>query len=163
MGKVLSRFTNGFPGSVTRDRDAVIVALKNVGTNAIKPGDPVFMYNSVTPGGVRGFIAGTTTENEFVGFAVRVQDKSPVLADSSESQWDAGDVVDVLVRGCTAIPCGTSGAKIGNPVYIRKNDSVIVTSAGTEGTTVLLPDVYIREPRDSAYNVEVVITKRHLQ
>ena len=163
MGKVLSRFSNGFPGAVSRQKDDVIVALKNVGQTAIRFGDPVFLHNGVNPGGVRGFISGTTTGDEFVGFAVRVQDKSPVLADSSESQWDAGDVVDVLVRGCTAIPCGTSGAKIGNPVYIRKNDSVIVTSAGTEGTTVLLPDVYIREPRDSAYNVEVVITKRHLQ
>ena len=71
--------------------------------------------------------------------------------------------MDVLVQGCTAVPCGTSSAKIGQQVYIRKSDSVIVTSAGAEGTTVPLPDTYIREPRDSAANVEVVITKRHLQ
>ena len=48
MGKVLSKFTNGFPGTVTRENDYVIVALKNVGQTVIKPGDPVFLYSGVT-------------------------------------------------------------------------------------------------------------------
>lgn len=163
MGKVLSKFNNGFPGAVSRVKDDVIVSLKNAGQAPIKFGDPVFLYNSVTPGGVRGFIAGTTTENEFVGFAVRVPDKSPEVFSGNAGEFSVGDPVDVLVRGCTVVPCGTAAAKIGNPVYIRKNDSVIVTNAGAEGTTVPLPDTHIREPRDSAGNVEIVITKRHLQ
>ena len=163
MGKVLSRFSNGFPGAVSRQKDDVIVALKNVGQTAIRFGDPVFLHNGVNPGGVRGFISGTTTGDEFVGFAVRVPDKTPDTYISDTGEFGTGEVVDVLVRGCTVVPCGTSGAKIGNPVYIRKSDSVIVTSAGAEGTTVPLLDTYIREPRDSAYNVEIVITKRHLQ
>ncbi len=163
MGKVLSKFTNGFPGTVTRENDYVIVALKNVGQTVIKPGDPVFLYNGVTPGGVRGFIANTTTENDFVGIAVRNPSKTQAIEGQSESEYKVGEVVDVLVQGCTCVPCGTSSAKIGNQVYIRKSDSVLVTSAGSEGTTVPLPDTYIREPRDSASNVEIVITKRHLQ
>ncbi len=163
MGKVLSRFTNGFPGAVSRNKDDVVVALKNVGQTSIRFGDPVFLYNTVTPGGVRGFIAGTTTENDFVGFAVRVPDKTPELAGGDAGEFRPGDVADVLVRGSTVVPCGSSSAKIGSPVYIRKSDSAIVTSAGTEGSTVPLPDVYIREPRDSACNVEIVITRRHLQ
>ena len=163
MGKVLSKFTNGFPGTVTRSKDDVIVALKNVGQASIRCGDPVFLYNGVNPGGVRGFIANTTTENDFVGIAVRVPDKTPEVFNSDAGEFGVGEVVDVLVRGCTVVPCGTSSAKIGNQVYIRKSDSALVTSAGSEGTTVPLPDTYIREPRDSASNVEIVITRRHLQ
>ena len=163
MGKVLPRFTNGFPGAVTRENDYVIVALKNVGQTDINFGDPVFLHNTVNPGGVRGFINGTTTEAEFVGFAVRVPDKTPSTHGSDLGVWKPGDVVDVLVQGCTVVPCATSSAKIGQQVYIRKTDSAIVTSAGTEGSTVPIPDTYIRELRDSALNCEIVVTKRHLQ
>ena len=162
MGKVLSRFTNGWAGSVSRQKDDVIVALKNVGQTAIKPGDPVFLYNGVTPAGVRGFISGTTTENEFVGFAVRVPDKTPETWGLDESEWKTGDVVDVLVRGSTVVCCGTANAKPGNPVYIRKVDAVIVTNPGSEGTTVPVPDTYIRTYRDGSGNAEIVVSRRHM-
>lgn len=162
MGKVLSRYTNGWAGAVSRQKDDVIVALKNVGQTAIKPGDPVFLYNGVSPAGVRGFISGTTTENEFAGFAVRVPDKTPETWGLEESEWESGDVVDVLVRGSTVVYCGTSSAKPGNPIYIRKSDSVIVTNPGSEGTTIPVPDTYIRTPRDGNYNAEIVISERHM-
>ncbi len=165
MGKVLSKFTNGYPGAVSRSKDDVIVSLKNAGNSPIQFGAPVFLYNSVTPGGVRGFISGTTTDADFVGFAVRVPDKTSETwgNGTNAGQWNPGDPVDVLVRGSMAVACGTSSAKMGQQVYVRKDDAVLVTSAGAEGTTVILPDTYIREPRDSAGNVEIVITKRHLQ
>ena len=163
MGKVLSKFTNGCPGAVSRSKDDVIVALKNVGSASIHFGEPVFLKNSVTPGGVQGFIANTTTGDDFVGFAVRVADKTPELFGDDAGEWKPGEVADVLVRGCLVVACGTGSARIGNPVYVRKDDSALVTNPGTEGTTVLLPDVYIREPRDSAYNAEIVVTRRHLQ
>ncbi len=162
MGKVLSKFNNGCPGTASRSNDEIIVSMKNAGAVPIKPGDPVFLYNSVTPAGVRGFISGTTTENEFVGFAVRVPDKTPETAASSENQWNLGDPVDVLVRGNIVIACGTSSAKVGQPVYVRKSDSVLVTSAGAEGATVPLPDTFIRTPRDSAGCCELTVTRRHL-
>ena len=165
MGKVLSRFNNGWPGTVSRAKDDVIVSLKNVGQTNIKYGEPVFLYNSVTPGGVRGFISGTTTENDFVGFAVRTPDKTPETWGSWEdaAEIKPGELVDVLVRGSVVIQCGTSSAKIGNPLYIRKADAALVTNPGTEGTTIPIPDTYIRTQRDSAYNCEIVITRRHLQ
>ena len=162
MGKVLSRFINGWPGSVSRDKDAVIVALKNVGSADIKPGDPVFLKNTVTPGGVQGFISGTTTDAEFVGFAVRVPDKTPETASGNTSVWHTGDVVDVLVRGQIVITVATSNAKMGQQVYIRKSDSALVTAAGTEGSTVIVPGMFITTPRDSAGCCEAVITERHL-
>ncbi len=164
MGKVLAKFNNGWPGTASRSNDDVIVSLKNAGSAAIQPGAPVFLYNSVTPAGVRGFISGTTTDADFVGFAVRVPDKT---ADtwgngSNTAPWNPGDPVDVLVRGSMAVSCGTSSAKMGQQVYIRKDDAVLVTNAGAEGTTVILPDTYIRTPRDSAGCCELTVTKRHL-
>ncbi len=164
MGKVLSRFTNGWVGAPSRSNDEVIVSLKNVGQAAIKPGDPVFLYNGVSPAGVRGFISGTTTENEFVGFAVRVPDKTPETWGNyqDESVWNTGDVVDVLVRGSVVVYCGTSSAKLGNQVYIRKSDSILVTNPGSEGTTIPVPDTYIRTSRDGNYNAEITVMKRHL-
>ena len=163
MGKVLSRFINGWPGAVSRVKDDVIISMKNVGVAAVKPGDPVFLKNSVTPGGVQGFISGTTTENEFIGFAVRVPDKTPDTFAGDTAEWQTGEAVDILVRGSLVIACGTSGAKIGQQVYIRKSDSVLVTAAGTEGSTVPVPDTFIRTVRDSAGNCEIVVTKRHIQ
>ena len=139
--------------------------IKNIGAAAIGFGAPVFLNNSVTPAGVRGFISGTTTENEFVGFAVRVPDKIPEVWGNGHDagEYKAGELVDILVRGATVVPCGTSLAKIGQQLYVRKSDSVLVTSAGAEGSTVPLPDTYVRAPRDSASNVEIVVTKRHIQ
>jgi len=165
MGKVLSRFLNGFPGTVSRQKDDVIVALKNVGSDPIKPGQPVFLKNTVTPGGVQGFISGTTTDAEFVGFAVRVPDKTPEIWGNSQdtAEWKNGEIVEVLVRGSCVVTCATSSAKIGQQLYIRKSDSALVTAAGVEGSTVILPDTFVREPRDSAGTVEIVITKRHMQ
>ena len=163
MGKVLSRFINGWPGAVSRVKDDVIVSMKNVGAAAIHPGDPVFLKNTVTPGGVQGFISGTTTENEFVGFAVRVPDKTPDSSAGNTAEWQTGDTVDVLVRGSVVITCATSNAKIGQQVYIRKSDSALVTAAGTEGSTIPVPDTFIRTPRDSAGSCEAVVTKRHIQ
>ena len=164
MGKVLSKFSNGWAGSVSRQKDDVIVAVKNVGQTAVKPGEPVFLYNGVTPAGVRGFISGTTTDAEFAGFAVRVPDKTPETWGDSQNiaEWKPGDVMDILVRGSTVVYCGTAGAKAGNPVYIRKSDAVIVTNPGSEGTTVQIPDTYVRAPRDAYSNAEIVVAERHI-
>lgn len=163
MGKVLSKFTNGWPGAVSRSKDDVIIAMKNVGASSIRPGDPVFLKNTVTPGGVQGFISGTTTENEFVGFAVRVPDKSPELFGSNTSEWKSGDVVDILVRGSLTVSTDSAAPKVGQPLYIRKSDSALVTAAGAEGTTVPVPDTYVRTPLDTASRIEITVTKRHLQ
>ena len=168
MGKVLSKFTNGWPGTVSRVKDDVIVSLKNVGQTAINFGDPVFLYNGVTPGGVRGFISGTTTENDFVGFAVRVPDKTPDSYGSgqegadSTGAWAPGDTADILVRGSTAVPIQTANAKIGDKVYIRLSDQRLVTAAGESGTTAELPNVTVRGSRDSRGFCEVTVTKRNV-
>ena len=174
MGKVLSRFSNGFPGAVSRQKDDVIVALKNVGQTAIRFGDPVFLHNGVNPGGVRGFISGTTTGDEFVGFAVRVPDKTPAtypttqdmstgLNQNQQSVWKPGEVIEVLVRGCIAVKA-FAGFSAGGKVYIRKSDGMLVSSAGSEGSTIWLENVRIKRPQlGSGSSSEVVVTTRNIQ
>ncbi len=160
MGKVLSQFTRGFAGGVTRAFDNVIVSIKNVSADAIPFGAPVFLKTS-SPQGVQGFISGTTTEDTFVGFACRVADKTPPAADSSLGRFEPGEPVDILVRGSMCVPCASAAAKIGDRLYIRKSDSALVNSAGAEGTTVPVPNTTIRGIRDTESRVEIVITKRN--
>ena len=160
MGKVLSRFSRGFPGAVTRAHDNVIVSVKNVGAEAIPFGAPVFAKTS-SPQGVIGFVSGTTTEDTFAGFACRVADKTPPAADSSEGRFEPGEPVDVLVRGSMCVPCASASAKFGDRLYIRKSDGKLVNVPGSEGSTVPVPNTTIRGNRDADTRVEIVITKRN--
>ena len=168
MGKVLSDFKRGWPGAVSRSKDDVILSLKNGDQNAIAFGAPVFLKAS--SGSVVNFSSGTTTADQFVGFAVRVPDKTPdaypsVLGagvDSDRGKFNTGDPVDVLARGSIVAPIATTSAKIGDKVYIRLSDGKLVTTAGDSGTTLELPNVRIRGSRDSGGCCEVVVTKRNL-
>ena len=48
MGKVLSSFTNGWAGSIARNRDDVVVALANKSGNDIAFGVPVALDETKT-------------------------------------------------------------------------------------------------------------------
>ena len=165
MGKVLSQFLRGWPGAVSRSKDDVIVSLKNIDPEPIAFGAPVFLG---TNNGVVNFTGGVSTSNKFVGFAVRVPDKTPDSYPTGQDVEDAvgafasGDPADILVRGSVAVPVSTSGAKMGDKVYVRVSDGKLVTAAGESGTTVELPNVIVRGPRDSGGMCEVTVTKRNL-
>ena len=165
MGKVLSNFMRGWPGTVSRSKDDVIVSLKNGDSNPIAFGAPVFLG---TNGGVVNFTGGVSAPEKFVGFAVRVPDKTPDAypaaqnADNGAGEYAAGDAAEILVRGSIAVPVGTSSAKIGDKLYIRISDGRLVTVAGESGTTVELPNVTVRGARDTGGNCEVTVTKRNL-
>ncbi len=166
MGKVLSEFRRGWPGAVTRSKDDVIVSLKNADMNPIAFGAPVFLNASY--GGAVNFTSGETTAEQFAGFAVRVQDKTPETYPVGQGGADPagaygpGDVADILVRGSVSVPIQTSNAKIGDKVYVRLADKKLVTTAGESGTTLQLPNVTIRGARDSRGFCEVTVTKRNL-
>ena len=166
MGKVMAAYTNGFAGEVTRSADNVIVSLKNTGTADIPFGAPVFLSSDKT--GVVGFNTGTPqTFAAFVGFAVRVADKTPETYPSGQfganpqGVWKGGQVIEVLTRGCIALPLAAEGG-MKDPVYIRKSDGKLTTYAGESGTTVLLENVRIRRPRDGSGCCEALVTERLL-
>ena len=165
MGKVLPEFLRGRAGAVTRSKDDVIVSLKSADANSIAFGAPVFMG---TTGGIVNFTAGVTASERFVGFAVRVPDKTPAAYPAGQggntpvAEYAPGEAAEILVRGSIAVPVGTSGAKAGDKLYIRISDGKLVTAAGESNTTVELPNVTVRGTRDTAGYCEVTVTKRNL-
>ena len=75
MGKVNATFGSGWPGSVSRSIDDIIVALPSrESEREIAFGAPVWLTGDGT--GVRGWTSGDTAEH-FAGFAVRSPSKTP--------------------------------------------------------------------------------------
>ena len=159
MGKVLRKFINGYPGAVSRSVDNIIISVRNAADTAIPFGTPVFLV----PGdrACRLFETDVTSPETFLGVAVRAADKTPETYGSNQAAYEAGDPVDVLVRGSTVLVMESSAAP-GSGVYIRKADGKVVASAGAEGTTVQLLGVTVRTARDSARCSEVVLTRRNI-
>ncbi len=159
-GKVLSGFTNGYAGAISRAVDDIVISLGN-GTDEeeIAFGRPVFLVSGQEA--CIPFDAETCTADNFLGFTVRAADKTPEVYGSNRAAYVPGEPVDVLVRGSMAVTMDSS-AQVGSPVYIRKADGALVTNPGAEGTTVLLPNVTVRRNRDSTRTAEIVITERNI-
>ena len=165
MGKVQEHFFNGRPGAISRSVDDIVISVRNASDGDIAFGSPVFLDDN-------GAVPFTTADPQdfetFLGFAVRVADKTPdtypsgQFNDPPEGAWHAGDVMEVLVRGSIAIPLSASGSA-GGKLYIRKSDGRMTASAGAAGTTVLLENVRIRNPRaNGASCCEAVVNERNI-
>ncbi len=171
MGKVQQIFSHGQPGSVSRSIDDIIISIKNASDSDIPFGAPVFLE------GYGDGAAPFSTENPqdfstFLGFAVRVADKTPDAypqgqfndgtGEGEVGKWKAGDLMEVLVRGSIAIPLSATGSP-GGHVYIRKSDGKLTASAGASGSSVLLENVRIRRSRN-AYSAccEAVVKERNI-
>ena len=74
MGKVQEHFSNGWPGAISRSLDDVVISVRNVSDGDIPFGAPVFLVNQ---GAVPFDITDPQEFETFLGFAVRVADKTP--------------------------------------------------------------------------------------
>ena len=165
MGKVQQSFGNGSPGAVSRSVDDIIISVRNAGSGEIPFGAPVFL----AAGGAVPFDVQEPQEfTTFLGFAVRVADKTPDAYPAGQfsgqpvGAWQPGDLMEVLVRGGIAVPFVTGGSR-GGSVYIRKSDGKVTPAAGTEGSTVLLENVRIRNTKDAAGGCgEVIVNRRNI-
>lgn len=166
MGKVQQTFLNGCPGAVSRSVDDIIISVKNAGETDIPFGAPVFLGS----GGAVPFNVSTPQAfTAFLGFAVRIADKTPETypsgqfnaAGSQAGVWKSGDVMEVLVRGSIALPLSDSGAA-GGVVYVKKADGTLQAAAGESGATVALENVHIRRPKDASGCCEAVVTERNI-
>ena len=168
MGKVQAFFGNGNAGAVSRSIDDIIISIRNDSSADIPFGAPVFLAS----GGYGAVPFDLSTPQDFttfLGFAVRVADKTPDEYPSGQfgtppqGVWHPGDVMEVLVRGSIAVTCAASGVQ-GGKVYVRKSDGKITTSAGASGTTVELENVRVRRPRNSVSScIEAVVLNRNIQ
>ena len=165
MGKVLSQFQHGFEGQISRAVDDIVISLKNGSEEDIPFGKPVFLM----PGNnncVQGYNSSSVSDaSRFLGFAVRAADKIPDTVATqntgSPAAYHPGDPVDILVRGSMVVATVTN-AILGQPVYVRISDGKLTTAAGSAGTTILLPNVSVRGPRDGQNHMEIVVTGRNL-
>ena len=172
MGKVLSTFDLGWPGAISRAVDDIVISVKNADTDPIPFGSPVFLKDDGS--GVVNFITGgSQTFERFVGFAVRSADKTPdtypagqdmqTLSADQAGAWNPGEVIEVLVRGTVSVR-GLAGFDPGSKVYIRKFDGALVANPGSEGTTLWLENVRIRQPQTgNGPCSEMVVLSRNIQ
>ena len=169
MGKVLQIFGHGQPGSISRSVDDIVISIRNASDKDIAFGAPVFLGDD----GAEPFSTANPQDfTTFLGFAVRVADKTPDTYPQGQFNdgagegevgcWKAGDVMEVLVRGSVAIPLSATGSPGGN-VYIRKSDGKLTASAGASGSSILLENVRIRRSRDAFSSCcEAVVNKRNI-
>ena len=174
MGKVLSTFDIGWPGAISRSVDDIVVSLKNGGSAAIPFGAPVFL--TADGEGVVAYDPNASpaqTFASFVGFAVRVANKTPdtypagqdmsSIRNDQSGAWNPKEPVEVLVRGTIAAETSV-GFLPGGDVYLRVSDGALVPEAGQEGTTILLENVKMRTPQENYRPCsEVLITTRNIQ
>ena len=169
MGKVLDAFGYGYPGAITRSVDDIVISIRNVSGVDIPFGAPVFMTEN---GAVPFDLQSPQEFASFLGFAVRVADKTPEAYPSGQFNdpdgagesgvWHANDLMEVLVRGSIALATTVSGGR-GGKLYIRKSDGKLTATAGSAGSTVLLENVRIRNPRTAWSGCcEAVVNKRNI-
>ena len=161
MGKVLSQFQHGTPGAVSRAVDDIVISLKNGSEEEIPFGVPVFLMPGNNNCVQKYNSASVSDAARFLGFSVRAGDRTPGEYGSSEGAYSPGDPVDILVRG-SMVAATVTNAVPGQPVYIRISDGKLTTAAGSAGTTILLPNVSVRGPRDGQNHMEIVVTGRNL-
>ena len=165
MGKVQEYFASGCPGAVSRSADEIVISVRNAGDGDVPFGAPVFLTDD-------GAVPFSTDDPQdfsaFLGFAVRVADKTPdeyprgQSGDPQAGVWHPGDVMEVLVRGGIVVKL-TTAADLGSKVYLRKSDGRLTPAAGTSGSTVLLENVCVRGPLDTAAGTaEVIVNRRNL-
>ncbi len=162
MGKVLGTFENGWAGAASRSVDEIIISMKNGSGGEIPFGAAVFMrsgHNDCVP--FNPASAASFTMSNFIGFTVRSGDKTPNLFGSNAAVFNAGDPIEILVRGAVVLKFDES-ASAGDAVYIRKEDGLFVTDAGTAGSTVQLTNVRVKTDSDSENRAEVVVLERNL-
>ena len=165
MGKVCAAFTPGWPGSISRSADDIVVALASRESEAeIAFGAPVWLADAGS--GVRNWVSGDTLEG-FVGFAVRVPAKTPRVyplgaADEAGSRgsWQPGEPVDVLVRGSIVVDTGGSPVP-GGQVYLNPATGKITASPGSNPASLELTGCRFRGESDSRGRAEIVIGVRH--
>ena len=169
MGKVLDAFGYGYPGTVTRSVDDIVISVRNASGVDIPFGAPVFMTEN---GAVPFDLESPQEFASFLGFAVRVADKTPDAYPRGQfndpdsagetGAWHANDLMEVLVRGSVALATTVSGGR-GGKLYIRKSDGKLTATAGSSGSTVLLENVRIRNPRAGWSGCcEAVVNRRNI-
>ena len=164
MGQVVSAFTPGWPGSISRSIDDIVVSMPNrESENDIAFGAPVWLSSDGK--GVRNWVSGDTMDG-FVGFAVRVPSKTPGVYPEGSNQyagsrgsWHPGDPVDVLVRGCIVVQA-LGAPRQGAQAYLDATSGRVTSAAGSNPANLTLTGCRFRKEVTSGGTAELVLTAR---
>ena len=158
MGKVLSTFTNGWPGAIARSLDDVVISHPNKSGAALAFGVPVAMNSAGD--GFTAFDPATHTGDDFVGITVRAPAKTPDAYGADTGSYAENELTDVLVRGHIIGLTATGTYKLGDPVSIEKSSGKF--SNGSTSSYVALPNVRISALPDASGMAELLLTERNI-
>ena len=158
MGKVLSTFTNGWVGAISRSVDDIVVSLANKSGDALPFGVPVAL--DANRAGVVRFDANSHTAAEFVGITVRAPAKTPDAYGGSTGSYAANELADVLVRGHIIAAVDNWTGAPGDVISVRKTDGKFAVGSGND--YLALTNVRVSAAPDGASNAELVITERNV-
>lgn len=162
MGKVLSKFTNGFPGAISRAIDDIVATFVNKESSAnIAFGAPVMMKNDGK--GVQNFTCTISTSADtlaaVLGVAVRNGGKTPAAYGSNLAAYAPGEHVDVLTRGCIVVPVNAGSPKPGGKVYWNTSG---FTATYTQHAVAEITNMRWKSEKDSNGCAEAVIIERQI-
>ena len=150
-GKVL-KFTNGYPGEVSRSIDNIIESLANGEvSSSIQFGAPVALSNG------KAVNVSADTLN-IIGIAVRTV-KTEETYGGNDPQYKPKDMVDVLKRGSVAVLVSNGSPAAGGTVHIVKATGAIRTSQDSTNT-VEMTGWKFKGGKDSNNVAEIVLTER---
>ena len=165
MGKVFKNELLGSAGAISHSADEIVISLANKDNRDLPFGFPVFLNEDGS--GVVG-ISTASNPAKFVGFAVRVPDKTPPVYDdpdgigaNNNAVYKKGDLVDILVRGSMVVDAMGTIAKPGMPVYLNKVYGKV--TAESSDNTLTVPGLYFRTVRDIGGRTEILVSERHAQ
>lgn len=159
MGKVLSVFTNGYPGAISRAVDDVVVSFANRESSAdIAFGAPVMISSDAL--GVVNFTTTIDDESDTFaqihGIAVRTA-KTPDTYGSNLAAYHPGEHVDVLTNGSCVIHIASGSPRPGGKVYWT---SAGFTATYTQHAVAEITNMHFKSGKDPNGNVEVLISPR---
>ena len=159
MGKVLTLFTNGNPGAISRSVGDVVTTFVNKESTAdIAFGAPVMIETNAM--GVVNFTttiaSDADTTAQIHGIAVRTA-KTPDTYGSNVAAYHPGEHVDVLTSGCCVIHIASGSPRPGAKVYWT---SAGFTATYTQHAVAEITNMHFKSGKDANGNAEVLISPR---
>ena len=152
MGKVLSKFLNGYAGEVSRSIDDIIESFPNGESTAIAFGAPVAFYQ----GAVK---LASATYTDVIGIAIRAAKTEKTYA-GNDPEYGADELVDVLKRGTVVVEVPNAATPAaGGTVYITKATGKFAVAADSTNT-IEMAGWKFKGAKDENNMVEIVLTER---
>ena len=158
MGKVLSSFNHGWPGTIARSVDDIVISMPNLSDKPIAYGMPVVLSDNKD--GVIPFDCDLYYPQDFIGVTVRTPSKTPAEYGSSEGSYAPGEMVDILVRGHITVQISKGIPDVCDTVAIEKATNLFAGGSGQD--YIVLPNAIFSATKDDNMRIEILLKERNL-